>query len=241
MNKSSILMTIVTTLIGIVGSAVVTKKFSKDKNPVWNFKLSVLFSKGISKIDNLKITYTGHEIDNLCSVNLTFWNNGKETITANDVVEPICLCVPQEYNLFNAKVVKATNESNEFQVAVSEDRRKAEITFKYMDYKQGATIQFLSDCDRVENYNLQGAIMGCRNIKKQIVDTKKWESLLSAVVAEGVTVGSLFLSTMPGEELMGRYFPLTMFILLLGFVICTRIVIKQVQEFRYRIPKRLRL
>ena len=52
MNKSSILMTIVTTLIGIVGSAVVTKKFSKDKNPVWNFKLSVLFSKGISKIDN---------------------------------------------------------------------------------------------------------------------------------------------------------------------------------------------
>lgn len=241
MNTSSILMTVVTTFIGIIGSAVITKKFSKEKNPVWKFNLSVLFSKGITKIDNFKVAYMDHEIDNLCSANLTFWNNGKETITANDVVEPICLCVPQGYNIFNAKVVKDTNESNEFQVTIAEDGRKAEITFRYMDYKQGAVIQFLSDCDTVENYNLQGAIMGCRNIKKQIVDTKKWEFLLSSVVAEGAAICSVMLSIMPKEELMGRYFPLSVFILVLGVIICTSIVIKQIREFRYRLPKELKI
>lgn len=243
MDIKSLFLTILTTLIGIVASVIITKKFAKDKKPLWYFKLNVLFSAGNSKIDNLKITYKDRVTDSLSSVYFAFWNNGKETITGDDVAEPICFCVPEGYKIFSADIVRETNKSNSFQVKISQDERKAEITFKYIDYKQGAVIQLFSDCDKVESYKLQGAVMGCGNFKNEIYYRKRRNN---CIFWKGICVVLIFLLLVMAVDVNQRNYLILFDLGMLSLYVIINAVLNIIsffntlKETKYKLPKELR-
>lgn len=224
MNATSILFSIFTTLIGIVASIIITKAFSKAKKPTWYYKLNVLVNEGLSEIEDLKITYKDCAVDNLSSVYLAFWNNGKETIMPDDVVEKICFCVDAGYNIWNAQIISETNKSNEFQVILAEDRRSVEITFRYIDYKQGVVIQLLSDCDKKGCFEMQGALMGCRSFKYEA--RRKRHRLLGKV---GV---GMFVSAYLFCALLGTKYPLLsmIYILIVLTFLMTFSMITKIEE-----------
>lgn len=237
---NDIILACITTTLGIAGGAIITIILSKNKNPLWYFRLNVLFSKGISKIDELKITYRDYSVDNLSSGYLAFWNNGKETITANDVAEKISFCVLEGYSIYHAEVIKATNVSNEFKVEVSEDRRKVELTFKYIDYKQGVVIQLFSDCDKIDNYELQGAVMGCKNFSKKVYNRKSLKYVYMTLTSVFFSIFSSIISAIATFKVKDNIFSLVACTVVLVVVLGLFVLLKYVKETRYKLPKELR-
>lgn len=237
---NDIILACITTTLGLVGGAIISIKLSKNKNPLWYFRLNVLFSKGISKIEELKITYKDYFVDNLSSGYLAFWNNGKETITANDVAEKISFCVSEGYSIYHAEVVKATKASNEFKVAVSEDRRKVELTFRYIDYKQGVVVQLFSDCDNIKNYELQGAVMGCKNFTKKVYNRKGLKYVYMTLTSVCAAIFSSIISAIATFKIRDKIFSLVAYTVVLVVVLGLFVLLKYVKETRYKLPKELR-
>lgn len=163
---NDIVLAIITTVIGLVGGGVITVYLTKRKTPSWACKLNLLFNKGVSQIDELKIKYKDYDVDNLSSVYIAFWNNGKETIKDDEIVEKLTISVKEPHKIYFAEVTKASRESNHLMVVHSGENKSAEIVFKYLDYNQGAIIHIFTDCTNLDDIELNGAIMGCKKIKK---------------------------------------------------------------------------
>ena len=188
-----IVLAVITTVIGLVGGGAITVYLTKRKTPSWACKLNVLFNNGVSQIDDLKIKYKNFDVENLSSVYLAFWNNGKETIKAEEVVEKLVISAKEPYKVYFAEVVKTSRDSNQFKVISSNENKSVEIEFKYLDHNQGAVIHIFTDCISTDDINLSGAIMGCKKVKKCV--NKKtgfiFEILppLMTVVASALSVG----------------------------------------------------
>jgi len=176
----SVILTIVGIVVGLIASWFFSAKFAKSKKPYWHGKMNQLFQEGLSTIDNLKITYKDSEIDNLSSTYIAFWNNGKETVKGDEIAEDIKIRI-RDGEIYDAQVIFQTTQSNEFCATVSEDKRSVSIVFRYMDYKEGVVIQFLSNCLGIEEISLRGKMMGCRKIK-QYRKMKLWQEFLIRIL-----------------------------------------------------------
>jgi len=86
MDFWSIMLAIITTVVGIVAGWIISVKLTKSKRPIWVWRVNQLFQKGVSTIPDLKLTYKENAVRNLSSIFLAFWNDGKETIT-RDMLE----------------------------------------------------------------------------------------------------------------------------------------------------------
>ena len=163
---SDIVLAVITTVVGLVGGGVITVYLTKKKTPSWACKLNVLFNNGVSQIDGLKIKYKEFDVDNLSSAYLVFWNNGKETIKNDEIVEKIIISVKEPYNIYLAEVVQKSRDSNQFEVVSVDENKSVQISFRYLDNNQGAVIHIFTNCLSPEDIELSGAIMGCKQIKK---------------------------------------------------------------------------
>lgn len=165
---NDIVLAVITTVIGLVGGGVITVYLTKRKTPSWACKLNVLFNNGVSNVEDLEIKYKNFDVDNLSSVYLAFWNNGKETIKSDEVVEKLVATVKEPYKIYFAEIVKTSRDSNQFKVISSNKNKDVEIEFKYLDYNQGAVIHIFTDCISIDDIEIKGAIMGCKKLKKFI-------------------------------------------------------------------------
>ena len=136
-------------------------------------RLDIVSSEDISENDWLKIACKDCPVDTPSIVGFDFLNNGKKVITESDVTEKISLSVPEGYRIYHAEVIDLSEpedesggfsavlyDSNGVKTTISEDKRKVDVTFRCIFQKQCIGICFLSDCDKIEDYELQGAVKG---------------------------------------------------------------------------------
>lgn len=232
---NEIVLAIITTVIGLVGGGVITVYLTKRKTPTWACKLNVLFNKGVSQIEDLKIKYKDFDIDNLSSVYLAFWNNGKETIKADEVAEKIMVSVKEPYKIYFAEAIKVSRDSNQLIVIPSDENKSVEIEFKYLDYGQGIVIHMFTDCISTEHIDLCGEIMGCKKIKKC---THKKSGFFIEVIPPLMTVVASALS-MEFAERLGSSKVLSTILFGVAILICCIVafLISYNSRLKNKIPK----
>ena len=246
-----IMMAIITTLVGAFLGWIITIHTTKSKKPLWFCNINPLFQKGVAAIPDLSIKYKNNDVSNLSSVFFAFWNDGKEPITRDTVVEPLRLTVSG--SIYEAQVIQSTTASNDLAVTVTDDKTAAELDFKYLDHKQGVVIQIFSDCSNIADFQFVGAIMGCKKFKNFTYKDKRkaklmgaFSSIISSIIAAFATAVAAFLSNGQGggrltagsNHLMLNAviaFSLVAILLVSAFAI-----IKYFRDTRYRMPKEFR-
>lgn len=110
-------------LLGVIGSALVSrhyfrKSFRKELTPYLQFFSSPLTGIDPSVRRELKVTYQGQIIENLCEVQLLIANTGDKAI--RDVVEPLAVSIPDGARLLDAAVMYASPEGRRVELAISD-------------------------------------------------------------------------------------------------------------------------
>ena len=155
-----IMLNILFTCIGGVIGWITSIKNAKRKELRWASK-SEQFLSGIHALPKIQIAYNQTPVINLTSTIFMFWNNGKEVITKDMIVEPIILSIDKCGQIYDAKILYCTSDTNLCNISISDDKTLLMFDFKYLDYKEGAIIHILSGGDCPHFLQLKGRILGC--------------------------------------------------------------------------------
>lgn len=249
MEFGNIMLTSIATVVGAFLAWIITIHTIKSKKPLWFYHVNPLFKKGVATIPDLSIKYKCNDISNLSSVFFAFWNDGKETITHDMIVDP--LRFSSNGKIFDAQVIHSTTKSNGLIVSVPDDQTAVELDFKYLDYKQGAVIQIFSDSSDISDFHFDGAIIGCRKFKNFIYKDKrkaaimeKFVNLICAVIASTFfLVMFKFTISVQGDDRIptgNNGLLISSLVFALSAIFLGISVIKYFRDTKYRIPKELR-
>ncbi len=97
------------------------------------------------------ISFKGKNVPRLTLTRIYFWNDGKETILGNQIVEddPLRCDFDSADEILKAHVASVTRKVNKFAVSIPDDaKHRAVISFDYLDPKDGARIDLLHTSTR---------------------------------------------------------------------------------------------
>jgi hypothetical protein len=105
--------------------------------------------------------HNGQPIRNLTVTKVSFWNGGRQTINASDVVkaDPVRITLT-EGHILEAPVLFFKNKANQFAAELSADGKTIAITFDYMDKDEGVILQILHTGKSSANISVVGKIKG---------------------------------------------------------------------------------
>lgn len=155
-------------ILGISSSVITYIKSKKSKRPTYIVRTINLMTKRIKNINILEVLYAGENISNLSVTKIAFWNAGKETIDQSDIADksPMKIEIKPEYKMLDANILFQKNESNDFNLELSEDKKNISINFDYLDYKEGVVIQILHTGNENEDISISGSIKTVKAIKR---------------------------------------------------------------------------
>ena len=215
---TDIVFLIISTAIAILVGWITDVIKNKNKSPLWHYKSCQIYEYGISQFKQYcfgrrdikmrqdfeevyaraKKKYVNAKTNSLSVIYLAFWNNGKETITKEMIAGGIKVAI-YDSTILDARIVNALVPENSFDVHVSDDKKIAFVEFKYIDYKQGAIIEIISDSSHFNHVYLHGELMGCKikkiGYKREHSQTVMIEIFTYMVILFGLSsLISLFLS-----------------------------------------------
>lgn len=102
-----------------------------------------LITNNQSNIPKLKILYDNEAVNDVTVTRLTFWNQTVATINKTDIIdaEPLSIFI-NNGKILDASVLKGGQSSNKIKVFLTSDN-SANITFDYLDKKEGGIIQVI--------------------------------------------------------------------------------------------------
>lgn len=121
-----------------------------------------LVMSGKLEIPGVEVSYQGKEVDDLSITRFSFWNSGKRAFMKSDLAygEVIRLYWDESIELFDAQLIKVTDESNKLRLDITEGGRNSEntdcdsqgknnlsIKFDYMNRGDGAILQVIHTGD----------------------------------------------------------------------------------------------
>ena len=120
------------------------------------------------KIDGLNIQFSGKEIQRLTVSKIAFWNSGTETITHNDIPskDKISIDIDEEFRILSCSIIAQTNITNNISVCLSQDGKKVDIDFEYLEKQDGFVIQIFHTGDSKVVFNFNGTVMGFGKVSK---------------------------------------------------------------------------
>jgi len=132
-------MGIVLGILGLVTGYVFYRKGLRIKQPMVAYKTNDIIRGYGSKFDDLEILYKHERVENLSVTKIVFWNEGAETIDKLDLqtIDPLRIIAKFEELILDVKTLSNNNSASQFSCSLSDDKRSAEITFDYVDKRQG--------------------------------------------------------------------------------------------------------
>lgn len=160
------LITFILAILGILCSVYFYLKGKKCKKPTYILKTTNLVRENIQKIDSVDILYSGNKIKNLSVTKIAFWNNGKDTISCNDVAKksPIRLTIKDDFIFLDAEIIFQKNQSNDFSIAISNDNKFIDIDFDYFDFEEGIVLQVFHTGAKSSDISMEGQIKSVKEI-----------------------------------------------------------------------------
>ena len=133
-----------------------------------------LITNNQSNISKVKILYDNETVDDITVTTLTFWNKTSTTIHKTDLIdaEPLSIFT-NGGKILDVSVLKGSRSSNQINVSLTNDN-SANITFDYLDKKEGGIIQVI----HTGNHN---PIDITRKIKGGTVKVKKFSDKVAKI------------------------------------------------------------
>lgn len=157
-----------------------------DMKPCMSLRSNTLISGLDNKYEKLELRYSDEPVKNFTITVIKFWNEGKQTINKTDVAEkdPIRIEVADNYRILDSKLLKTTDNRNNFQLLTGESEKSVLLTFDYVDKNDSVSIQVLHTGLSNDDIKLPGKIKGVNKIIDKSVDIGPSEKMFEAIAAE---------------------------------------------------------
>lgn len=145
-------------VLGIIVSFYLYFKGKRRKNPIYLIKTFNLIRNRVSKLKQVKIVYDERTIKNLSITKVSIWNKGNEVINNTDIApkEPIRVVV--DNGKLDAIVRQVKNESNNFSIHISQDKKSVIIDFDYFYTNEGISFEVYHTGTSGKNIKLKGSL-----------------------------------------------------------------------------------
>lgn len=136
-------LAIVSVVLGIVG--VFSYKFGvRSSKPVYQEIALRLIGGDYALPNGVKVIYNDKTVERLTKLIIVFWNDGSAVLDKNDIAESDPLKLSFDGEVLDARLLRQTKSVNQFRVTLDETYNNlANITFDYLDPKDGAVIEIL--------------------------------------------------------------------------------------------------
>jgi hypothetical protein len=131
--------------VSIITDTIFFRKGKNERKPKYYIKSNNLVSDFSNKLDNLRLFYIDKSIKNLTISKIAFWNEGKQTIENDDIVErdPLRIESLGDFEILDVKILKQSNELvNNFSLEQI-NNKQFKIKFKLLDKMQGVALQVI--------------------------------------------------------------------------------------------------
>lgn len=119
---------------------------------------------------DIKVSYRGLEVEGeVSSQVIRFWNRGKHSIEAPDILAPVQLRAVDNVRLLNVQVKQQTREIVGA-VATIVDQKTIKLDWKILEATDGVSLQVLYQGAATAKFQVEGAIRGQKTISSIFLD-----------------------------------------------------------------------
>jgi hypothetical protein len=157
----------VVALVGILAGLLIALYFYRASRigprPSYQLKALRLIAKDERALpEEVEILFKGMSVSRLTKTHVIFWNSGKAMLDGKEIVvdDPLRLEFSKEAQVLRARIAKATNKTNKFEVKIN-DKSPNEVVcnFDYLNVGDGAVIELLHT-DEERYPRVQGTLRG---------------------------------------------------------------------------------
>lgn len=166
--------------LGVLLTIVFYLRAKKEKIPCFEISSNTILEKLHKSLDGLEVHYKGEAQERITITKVAFWNDGKETIDRNHLVEKdsLRLICPLSAKILDIRIVKSSAESNFVQIdnpVSDKDVTYYPLNFEYLDNKDSFIIQIVHTGNSHECFDIKGKIKGVNEIKRIVLDSKLFD------------------------------------------------------------------
>lgn len=146
---------------------------NKKKLPTYMLRTISLVAGKVQTIKSIHIKYQDQEINNLAITKLALWNDGKDTIKADDFAKngPLKIIIDNNYQILDYELLYQKQPKNNFNLKLSKDKKAIDISFEYFSYLEGVIIQIYHTGHRNSNIELEGQIKSNQKINRKTTNS----------------------------------------------------------------------
>lgn len=185
-----VIITLVISIFAIILSIFLYFK-SKQKYSLNHYINSTLLidKNDTEKPDEVDILFAGKSVDKLYKTLIYIWNSSNLTIRKIDLetIDKLRLDIENNTEVLSVKVIHATRSVINFSINSQIDSNNNEITFDYLDPKDGAVIEVFHNGD-LNDLKLKGIIVGIPDL----IGNKNTDNKFSKKIAD-IMLESTFL------------------------------------------------
>lgn len=157
-------------LIGVIGTVYSVVESKKEREPAYFVTKNVgLFSspQGLSSeyFAFIKRSDNSEVLNNVYLLEASFWNKGKESIKAEDVLDPISIKLSDDIEIIDAFVARATRKNiTKPELKHDKENKRLALSFRVLENEDSIGIQILYSSKEPAEFNIDGAILGVKSI-----------------------------------------------------------------------------
>lgn len=157
-------------IISILLAIIIYRMSRRVKEPKYFVESNTIIEGLETELEEIEVRYKGVPQTRITRSLVFFWNAGGETIDRDDLVplDRLRIIVPSNTELLDARVLKTTSPSNQFDIASvnqveGENRERGVVLdFDYLDCEEGGVIQLIHTGNRRTYIHIRGKIKGVK-------------------------------------------------------------------------------
>ena len=166
-DRLNLLIAAVTVVLSIVISYYFYRLAKKERRPVY-----VVTGNTVVKADEerkIEVRYKGEDVPVVTRTVVTFWNDGREPIRREDIVDrhPLIVQLPPDREILDARVVAQTRPEIDFSYVEDPFGPSIQLGFSHLNHRDGAAVEILHTGDPFA-VEVEGAIVGVNGAPTRI-------------------------------------------------------------------------
>jgi hypothetical protein len=153
-------------IISLILAFVFYYRSKNEKNPCYSKAGKHLIDREVIANTAIEVMFQGSHIGNLTSTKLALWNNGRATITQDDIAnsDPLRLVTSNGARILAVDLIAGNEPANSFEVDLQSEGDLAFINFDFIDYKQGAVFNVYHTGTSMQDIDIVGTIIGAGSL-----------------------------------------------------------------------------
>lgn len=182
------IISFVLTVVSFVLAFVFYYRSQSVKIPCYNKRSQIVINSDKTYFHPIKVSFRDETINNLTVTYVVVWNNGRATITKDDIAQsdPLRIIAKPNTRILSVKVASDSRKANNLTVKFIKEENMALVTFDFLDYKHGAIIQVYhtENGDIEKTIRIDDGIQVLGSIKgaSKVVDTDRIIDIMFGVM-----------------------------------------------------------